>query len=214
MGRIVGKRPHVPLFFLAKAGTNEASTCMRVTDRACDARAAHPRCLSCTRGHDVIVGAATCLLGHITRLQVCLTQGGVGNISCHDMNEAVDYQALAELRYPLRVFVSCSEQAACERGIEPHQRQLLLAITGLPTGSWPTVRVHAERLRLRHHSVVELIDRLECADLAARTPSPADGPESLVPSLRRLRDSCANCRSHIRQSCKPADRACSNHRKP
>jgi len=96
------------------------------------------------------------------------------------MSDAVDYQALAELRYQLRVFVSFSEQAARERGIEPQQHQLLLAIKGLPTGLRPTVRVLAERLRLRHHSVVELIDRLERADLAARTPSPTDGREILV----------------------------------
>lgn len=96
------------------------------------------------------------------------------------MSEVVDYQALAELRYQLRVFVSFSEQAARERGIEPQQHQLLLAIKGLPTGMRPTVRVLAERLRLRHHSVVELIDRLERAGLAARTPSPTDGREILV----------------------------------
>jgi DNA-binding MarR family transcriptional regulator len=96
------------------------------------------------------------------------------------MNEGVDYQALAELRYQLRVFVSFSEAAARERGIEPQQHQLLLAIKGLPTGMRPTVRVLAERLRLRHHSVVELIDRLERVALAARTPSPTDGREILV----------------------------------
>ena len=96
------------------------------------------------------------------------------------MTEAVDYQALAELRYQLRVFVSFSEQAARERGIEPQQHQLLLAIKGLPTGMRPNVRVLAERLRLRHHSVVELIDRLERAGLAVRTPSPTDGREILV----------------------------------
>jgi DNA-binding MarR family transcriptional regulator len=96
------------------------------------------------------------------------------------MSEAVDYQALAELRYQLRVFVSFSEAAARERGIEPQQHQLLLAIKGLPTGMRPTVRVLAERLRLRHHSAVELIDRLERAGLAVRTPSPTDGREILV----------------------------------
>ncbi|HTU58484.1 MAG TPA: MarR family transcriptional regulator [Polyangiales bacterium] len=96
------------------------------------------------------------------------------------MSEVVDYQALAELRYQLRVFVSFSEAAARERGIEPQQHQLLLAIKGLPTGMRPTVRVLAERLRLRHHSVVELIDRLERAGYAARTPSPTDGREILV----------------------------------
>jgi DNA-binding MarR family transcriptional regulator len=96
------------------------------------------------------------------------------------MSEAVDFQSLAELRYQLRVFVSFSEQAARERGIEPQQHQLMLAIKGLPTGLRPTVRVLAERLRLRHHSVVELIDRSERAGLVMRTPSPTDGREILV----------------------------------
>ena len=104
----------------------------------------------------------------------------LGNISCHDMNEAVDYQALAELRYQLRVFLSFSEQAARDRGIEPRQHQLLLAIKGLPTGMRPTVRVLAERLRLKHHSAVELIDRLERVGLAARSRSQTDRREILV----------------------------------
>jgi DNA-binding MarR family transcriptional regulator len=82
----------------------------------------------------------------------------------------VDFQALAELRYQIRVFVSFSEEAARAQGIEPKQHQLLLAIKGLPP----------ERLRLRHHSVVELLNRLERTGLAERAPSPTDGREILV----------------------------------
>jgi DNA-binding MarR family transcriptional regulator len=96
------------------------------------------------------------------------------------MNRAVDYRALAELRYQLRVFGSFSERAARELGVEPQQHQLLLAIKGLPLELRPTLRVLASRLQLRHHSVVELVDRLERASLAARTPSPTDGREILV----------------------------------
>jgi DNA-binding MarR family transcriptional regulator len=92
----------------------------------------------------------------------------------------VDFQALAELRYQIRVFVSFSEEAARAQGIEPKQHQLLLAIKGLPADMRPTVRVLAERLRLRHHSVVELLNRLERTGLAERTPSPTDGREILV----------------------------------
>lgn len=96
------------------------------------------------------------------------------------MSDAVDYQALAELRYQLRVFLSFSEHAARERGIEPRQHQLLLAIKGLPNGMRPTVRVLAERLRLKHHSAVELIDRLERAGLAVRSRGQTDRREILV----------------------------------
>src|SRR5262249_53176505 len=42
----------------------------------------------------------------------------------------------------------------------PQQHQLLLAIKGLPAGRKATVSELAERLQLRHHSTVELIDRL------------------------------------------------------
>jgi DNA-binding MarR family transcriptional regulator len=96
------------------------------------------------------------------------------------MNNVADYRALAELRYQLRVFVSFSERAARELGVEPQQHQLLLAIKGLPPELRPTLGVLAERLQLRHHSVVELVDRLERAELAARLPSPTDRREILV----------------------------------
>ncbi|HET6340437.1 MAG TPA: MarR family transcriptional regulator [Polyangiales bacterium] len=96
------------------------------------------------------------------------------------MNAAVDYGALAELRYQLRVFVSFSERASRELSVEPQQHQLLLAIKGLPPSLRPTLGVLAERLQLRHHSVVELVDRLERADLAMRLQSPTDRREILV----------------------------------
>jgi DNA-binding MarR family transcriptional regulator len=85
-----------------------------------------------------------------------------------------DYRALADLRYQLRKFLAFSEQSAREVGVEPRQHQLLLAIRGLPEGMEPTVAVLAERMALRHHTVVELIDRLETAGLARRTRDPQD----------------------------------------
>ena len=72
-----------------------------------------------------------------------------------------DYRALAELRYRIRHFLSESDNAARQVGLEPQQYLLLLAIRGLPAGADPTVRVLAERLGLRHNSTVELINRLE-----------------------------------------------------
>ncbi len=96
------------------------------------------------------------------------------------MNGPIDIRALAELRYQIRVFIGFSERAARAQGIEPQQHQLLLAIKGLPAGLRPTLRVLAERLQLRHHSVVELVDRLEQGGLVQRCPSPTDRREILV----------------------------------
>ena len=71
-----------------------------------------------------------------------------------------DYQVLAEIRHQIRRFLHFSEQAAREAGLVPQQHQLLLALKGLPTGRKATISELAERLQLRHHSTVELIDRL------------------------------------------------------
>jgi len=85
-----------------------------------------------------------------------------------------EYQALARFRHALRVFQHFSEQAAREAGITPAQHQLLLAVRGHPGGDPPVVSDLAEALQLRHHSVVELIDRADAAGLVRRTQDPAD----------------------------------------
>src|SRR6185369_11725724 len=95
-------------------------------------------------------------------------------------DDRIDYQALAEFRYQLRRFLAFSEQAARAAGIEPQQHQLLLAVKGLPEGKRPTIGVLAERLQIRHHSAVELIDRLVGSDLVVRQRSEADAREILV----------------------------------
>jgi DNA-binding MarR family transcriptional regulator len=46
-------------------------------------------------------------------------------------------------------------------GLEPQQYLMLLAICGLPQGEVATIRTLADRMMLKHHSTVELIDRLE-----------------------------------------------------
>ena len=70
------------------------------------------------------------------------------------------YRQLAEFRYRIRQFLHFSEEAARALHIEPQQHQLLLAIKGLPEEARPTVTTLSHRLCLRHHSTVELIDRL------------------------------------------------------
>jgi DNA-binding MarR family transcriptional regulator len=73
---------------------------------------------------------------------------------------AGDYRALAEFRYQIRRFFYFSESAARSAGLNPQQHQLLLALKGLPKGVEPNVGEIAQRLLVRHHSAVELTDRL------------------------------------------------------
>ncbi len=85
-----------------------------------------------------------------------------------------EYQALAEFRYRLRQFLRFSQRAAMAAGLEPQQHQALLALRGLPAGQLPTVGRLAERMQLRHHSVVELVDRLAAKGLVRRTRDAED----------------------------------------
>ena len=91
-----------------------------------------------------------------------------------------DYHALAEMRYQIRRFLRFSEQAAREEGLVPQQHQLLLALKGLPAGRKATISELAERLQLRHHSTVELIDRLVKRGLTARLRDDVDRRRVIV----------------------------------
>ena len=71
-----------------------------------------------------------------------------------------EYQALSEFRYQIRRFLHLSEEAAAKAGIEPRQYQFMLALKGLTQQERVTIRDLAERMQLRHHSVVGLINRL------------------------------------------------------
>ena len=83
-------------------------------------------------------------------------------------------QTLAEFRYSLRQFLHFSEACATEAGLQPQQHQLLLHLAGAPDGIETTVSYAAERLGLRHHSVVELSKRCEEAGLVRRTQDADD----------------------------------------
>ena len=75
---------------------------------------------------------------------------------------------LAEFRYLLRRFLQFSEEAAVAAGLTPQHHQLLLQVAGAPAGAVTTVGYLAERLVLRHNSVVELVKRCEEAGLVRR----------------------------------------------
>lgn len=102
-----------------------------------------------------------------------------------------DFHALAEFRYQIRRFLHFSDAAAERVGIEPQQHQLLLALKGLPRGTAPTIGALAERLQLRHHSTVELVDRLVERGFLIRLRATEDRRRVLI-RLTRAGEDCLN----------------------
>ncbi len=89
------------------------------------------------------------------------------------------FAALAEFRHQIRKFLHFSEQSARGLGIEPQQHQLLLAIKG--SGETEvTIGYLADRLQIRHHSTVELVDRMSVHGLVRRASSTTDKRRVLV----------------------------------
>jgi DNA-binding MarR family transcriptional regulator len=91
-----------------------------------------------------------------------------------------DYQALAEFRYQIRKFLHFSEQAIKAAGLERGQYQLMLAIKGMPDKVRPRIRELADQMQIRHHSAVELINRLESGGYVRRERARDDRREVLL----------------------------------
>ena len=89
-------------------------------------------------------------------------------------------ERLAEFRYRLRSFLQFSEQAAHAAGLQPQQQQLLLQLAGAPADTVPTIAFAAERLGLRHNSVVELANRSVEEGLLERASDETDARRVLL----------------------------------
>jgi DNA-binding MarR family transcriptional regulator len=85
-----------------------------------------------------------------------------------------DFEALARFRFGIRSYLRFSEETVRRNGVTPQQYQLMLALKGFPGRDWAVVRELAERLQLRHHSVVELVDRAQAQGLVRRSADPDD----------------------------------------
>ncbi len=85
------------------------------------------------------------------------------------------YRELLQIKVALRRFHRWSELQARSVGLTPAQHQLLLAIRGHDGDSGPTIGDLADYLLLRHHSVVELVDRGAAAGIVRRVPDTKDG---------------------------------------
>jgi DNA-binding MarR family transcriptional regulator len=94
-------------------------------------------------------------------------------------------RTLAEFRYELRQFLHFSESAAVKAGLQPQQHQLLLQVAGAPKGEAVTIAYAAKRLSLRHHSVVELVNRSEREELLVRTVDARDQRRAILQVTRK-----------------------------
>lgn len=97
-----------------------------------------------------------------------------------DSSDSVDYETLAQFRYELRKFQAFSKVAASKAGLTPQQHQALLAIRGFSSREPVSVGKLAEFLLIRHHTAVELMDRMTKLGLLSRIVDEADGRRVLV----------------------------------
>jgi DNA-binding MarR family transcriptional regulator len=86
-----------------------------------------------------------------------------------------EYENLLAFRTALRRFNRWSETQAQAVGLTHAQHQLLLAVKGHSDPRGPTIGDVADYLLLRHHSAVELVNRVEAAGYVRRTRDAVDG---------------------------------------
>jgi DNA-binding MarR family transcriptional regulator len=86
-----------------------------------------------------------------------------------------DYDALAEFRYLLRRFLRFSKDfLRTAAGVNPEQYEALLAIKAFAAPEGLTISQLSERLQVKHHSAVNIVDRLAKAKLVTREAGETD----------------------------------------
>jgi len=86
-----------------------------------------------------------------------------------------DYRALANFRYLLRKFLRFSKDFLRANGnLNPEQYEALLAIKAFTSIGGLTISQLSERLQVRHHSAVNIVDRLAEGKLITRETRETD----------------------------------------
>jgi DNA-binding MarR family transcriptional regulator len=110
--------------------------------------------------------------------------GGRSKRASNGGGASVDYETLARFRYELRKFQAFSASAADRAGLTAQQHQALLAVKGFSNGVSISVGDLAAYMLIRHHTAVELVDRMTRLKVLSRRVDGADGRRVLV-SLTR-----------------------------
>jgi len=85
-----------------------------------------------------------------------------------------DYEHLAAFRHALREFLHFSEEAALAAGVAPQQHQAMLVIRGRRERDYLTVGELAAQLKIKHHSAVGLVSRMEEERLVKKSDDPSN----------------------------------------
>jgi DNA-binding MarR family transcriptional regulator len=101
-----------------------------------------------------------------------------------DRDRAVDYETLARFRYGLRRFLAFSELQANRSGLTSQQYQALMAIRGFSIGRPVSIGDLAGYMLIRHHTAVELVNRMVKLRIISRSIDPADGRRVLLQLTR------------------------------
>jgi DNA-binding MarR family transcriptional regulator len=92
-----------------------------------------------------------------------------------------DYEALANFRYAMRKFLSFSRGALkTEAQLTPEQYEALLALKASSLESGLTIGQLSERLQVKHHTAVSLVNRMEEVGLVRREPNEEDRRQVFV----------------------------------
>jgi DNA-binding MarR family transcriptional regulator len=89
--------------------------------------------------------------------------------------QAKEYAALGAFRYAMRQFLRFSKDLVAARArLTPEQYEALLAIKASQQPDGITVGEISERLQVRHHTAVSLLDKLEARKLVLRKRTDTD----------------------------------------
>ena len=92
-----------------------------------------------------------------------------------------DYDALACFRYALRKFLSFSKRALAEEAqLTSEQYEALLALKAFAGKTGLTIGDLSERLQVKHHTAVGLVDKLEALQLVRRERGTEDRRQVFV----------------------------------
>jgi DNA-binding MarR family transcriptional regulator len=86
-----------------------------------------------------------------------------------------DYEVLAEFRYLIRKFLRFSKDfLRATADVNPEQYEALLAIKAFAAPVGSTISQLSERLQVKHHSAVNIVDRLVERKLVTRQAAATD----------------------------------------
>jgi|SRR5712691_42975 len=117
---------------------------------------------------------------------------------------SADYETMASFRYLLRKFLRFSRDfVKTAADLNSEQYEALLAIKAFPATDGVTIAELSERLQVKHHSAVNIVDRLVERKLVRRETGPRDRRqrylELTVHGANLLEELAAVHRKEIRQ---------------